>query len=91
MPFETDGLLLVHHHHEHIGGTESATAGGGRVAVHGLGGDIAECIDHLHARFLEPGVDFTFEAADVGFDTFEDSDLLHVASPDSRSPDRKTR
>ena len=76
-------LLLVHHDHEYIGGTKSAAAGCGRFAAYGLGGDIAKENDHLHARFLEPAVDFTFEAADLGFDTFEDSNLLQGISPDS--------
>ena len=82
-------LLLVHHSHKHIRRTESSSAGGGRVGVHGLRGDVAEDIDHLHARFLEPAVDFTFKAADFGFDTLEDLDLLHEVTPDSFSRDRK--
>ena len=71
--------------------TESAAAGGGRFAVHGLGGDVAKDIDHLHAGFLKPAVDFTFEAAYFGFNTFENLNLLHEVTPDSFSPDRKGR
>lgn len=84
-------LLLVHHNHQHIGWTESAAAGGGRFGVHGLGGYVAEDIDYLYARLFEPIVDFTFKAADFGFDTFEDLDLLHEVTPDSFSPNRKGR
>ena len=69
--------------------TESAAAGGGRFAVHGLGGDVAKDIDHLHARFLEPAVDFTFEAVDFSFNTLEDLDLLRELTPDSLSHNRK--
>ena len=70
-------LLFVHHNHKHIGGTESAATGGGRVGVHGLGCDVAEDIDNLHARFLKPTIDLTFEAADIGFNTLKDLNLLH--------------
>lgn len=70
-------LLFVHHHHKYIGGTESAAACCGRVAVHGLGGDVAEDINHIYPRFLEPTIDFTFQVADFGFYTLEDLNLLH--------------